>query len=63
MLVTLQSVYDAIIVTHGDNNYELEHMNEEFMEREGTLPRELPLTEAAYADFKYNEDEDDIIWN
>ena len=31
MFVTLQAVYDATIVSHGDNNYELEHMNKEFM--------------------------------
>ena len=35
MWVTLQSVFDSIIVHHGDNNYSMPHMNKEFMEREG----------------------------
>ena len=59
MFVTLQSVYDAIMVHHGDNNYDLPHMNKEFMEREGTLPKELPLSDAALRKLHGDEEEDD----
>jgi hypothetical protein len=47
LFVTLQSVYNSIIEEFGGNDYKLTHMNKDRMEREGTLPRELPLTEEA----------------
>jgi hypothetical protein len=47
IFVTLQSIYDSIIVAHGDNHYQITHMNKDKMEREGTIPRELPLTQDA----------------
>jgi hypothetical protein len=49
IFVTLQSIFDSIIVAHGDNEYCITHMNKDKMEREGTLPRELPLTEDCIA--------------
>ena len=55
MFVTFQSDYE---VNHGDNNYELEHMNKEFMEREGILSRKLSFTAAAVADLTYDDDEE-----
>jgi hypothetical protein len=46
--VTLQqSVYNMIIEHYGCNQFKLPHLNKYRMEREGTLPRELPLSEEA----------------
>jgi hypothetical protein len=45
--VTLQSIYNMIIETHGCNQFKIPHMNKDRMEREGTLPREVPLTQDA----------------
>jgi hypothetical protein len=47
LFVTLQSIYDSIIVAHGNNHYTITHMNKDKMEREGTLPRELAVTQDA----------------
>jgi hypothetical protein len=47
LFVTLQSIYNMIIETHGSNQFKIPHMNKEQMEREGTLPRELPLSDEA----------------
>jgi hypothetical protein len=47
MFVTLQSIYDSIIVEHGDNHYKITHMNKDKLEKEGNLPRELALTQDA----------------
>jgi hypothetical protein len=47
IFVTLQSIYDCIIVEHGDNHYKLPHMNKDKLERDGTLPRELKLSQDA----------------
>jgi hypothetical protein len=47
IFVTLQAIYDNIIVEHGDNHYKLPHMNKEKMERNGTLPRELEVSQDA----------------
>jgi hypothetical protein len=45
--VTLMSIYNCIIEHHGSNFFKIPHMNKDRMEREGTLPRELPLSEEA----------------
>ena len=47
LFVTLQSIFDSIIVAHGDNTYSITHMNKAKMERDGTLPRELAVTQDA----------------
>ena len=47
VFVTLQSIFDSIIVAHGDNTYSITHMNKDKMEREGTLPRELEVSQDA----------------
>jgi hypothetical protein len=47
LFVTLQSVYNSIIEHYGDNFYKIPHMNKDKMEKEGTLPRELPLSPLA----------------
>jgi hypothetical protein len=46
--VTLMSIFNCVMETHGDNNYKIPHMNKERMEREGTLPRELEVSQEAY---------------
>jgi hypothetical protein len=47
LFVTLQSIFDSIIVSHGSNHYNITHMNKDKMERQGTLPRELTVTQDA----------------
>jgi hypothetical protein len=47
LFVTLQSIFDSIIVAHGSNHYTITHMNKAKMQRDGTLPRELALTQDA----------------
>jgi hypothetical protein len=38
LFVTLQTVFNGIIEAHGGNDYKLEHMNKDKLEREGRLP-------------------------
>jgi hypothetical protein len=45
--VTLQSIYNMIIEYYGCNQFKIPHLNKDRMEREGTLPRELSLSEDA----------------
>jgi hypothetical protein len=47
IFVTLQSIYDCIILEYGDNHYTIPHLNKEKLEREGRLPRELPVSQDA----------------
>jgi hypothetical protein len=47
IFVTLMSIYNSIIEHYGDNFFKIPHMNKDKMEREGTLPRELPLSAEA----------------
>jgi hypothetical protein len=48
--ITLQSVYDQIIVHHGDNHFNIPHMNKAKLDRENRLPVALPLSEEAIAE-------------
>ena len=44
--VTLQSVCNCIITSHGDNNYKIPHLGKSTMIREdGCLPASLPATQ------------------
>lgn len=45
--VTLQSIFNCIIEHHGGNDYKIPHMNKEKLEREGTLPRALAVSDEA----------------
>jgi hypothetical protein len=45
--VTLQSIYNCILETGGDNNFKIPHMNKDLLEREGTLPRYLKVSKDA----------------
>jgi hypothetical protein len=47
IFVTLKSIFDSIIVAHGDNIYQITHMNKDKLERQGALPRELAVTQDA----------------
>ena len=44
LFVTLQSVNNTIIEHYGDNFFKIPHMNKDKMERDGTLPKQLPLS-------------------
>jgi hypothetical protein len=58
LFVTLMSIYNSIIEHYGDNFFKIPHLNKDKMEREGTLPRELPLTpEAIHILEAYNSGE------
>ena len=45
--LTLQSVFNQIILTHGDNNYNIEHFSKEKLELTGQLPDVLDVVEEA----------------
>jgi len=45
--VTLQSIYNEIIKSAGDNCFKIPHMNKDKLEREGRLPTVLPVDPAA----------------
>lgn len=47
MWLTLMSCCNQILETNGDNHYSIVHMNKEKLEREGRLPRVLPVSDAA----------------
>jgi hypothetical protein len=60
LFVTQQSVFNCILEHHGDNTFKIPHMNKEFMEREGTLPRCMKVSDEAYeVVFMDSEDESD----
>jgi hypothetical protein len=59
--VTLMSIFNCIIENHGNNDYKIPHMNKEKMEREGTLPRELQLSQEAYHCIPVDNGSDDDI--
>ena len=43
--VTLQTIYDQIIINHGSNKYKIVHMNKEKLERENRLPVAMRLSQ------------------
>ena len=45
--LTLQSVFNQIILNHGDNNYNIEHLSKEKLEQMGQLPDVLDVVEEA----------------
>ena len=47
LFVTLMSVYNSIIEHYGGNFFKVAHLNKDKMEREGTLPKQLPLSDEA----------------
>jgi hypothetical protein len=47
--LTLQTCYDEILKSNGDNAYSIPHMNKARLEREGTLPRQLSASTKALA--------------
>ena len=47
--LTLQSVFNQIILWNGDNDYNLEHLSKEKLERTGQLPNVLDVVDEASA--------------
>ena len=47
--LTLQSVFNQIILCNGDNNYNIEHLSKEKLERTGQLPNVLDVVDEASA--------------
>jgi hypothetical protein len=45
--VTLQSIFNAIIVEHGCNQYKIPHMNKQKLEKENRLPLSVRVSEDA----------------
>ena len=45
--LTLHSVMNEILKHDGGNDYKIPHLNKEKMEREGTLPEALEVTDVA----------------
>jgi hypothetical protein len=43
--ITHQSICDCIIQSHGENDYDIPHLGKEALERQGTLPITLPVSE------------------
>ncbi len=49
--LTHGSVMNQILETNGDNNYNIAHLRKRQLERRGTLPRQIELSEAAKEKF------------
>ena len=47
--LTLQSVFNQIILCSGDNDYDIEHLSKEKLERAGQLPNVLDVVDEASA--------------
>ena len=47
--LTLQSVFNQIILCNGDNDYNIEHLSKEKLERSGQLPNVLDVVDEASA--------------
>ena len=47
--LTLQSVFNQIILCNGDNDYNIEHLSKEKLERTGQLPNVLDVVDEASA--------------
>ena len=47
--LTLQSVFDHIILCNGDNDYDIEHLSKEKLKRAGKLPNVLDVVDEASA--------------
>ena len=45
--ITLQSIMNEVIEDEGGNDYKIPHLNKDRLEREGTLPEVLDVTDAA----------------
>ena len=62
VFLTLQSCMNEVIKCLGDNDYKIQHMNKERLERLGILPRSIRVTDDA-ARYVYDgtddEDNDD----
>jgi hypothetical protein len=59
MWVTLQSIYNCVIETHGCNVFKIPRMNKEKLERENLLPRALLLLSRDAYDALVERDECD----
>ena len=49
MWLTLQSVFNQIILCNGDNDYNIKHLSKEKLERSGQLPNVLDVVDEASA--------------
>ena len=49
MWLTLHSVFNRIILCHGDNNYNIKHLSKEKLKRTGQLPNVLDVVDEASA--------------
>ena len=49
MWLTLHSVFNQIILCNGDNDYNIEHLSKEKLERRGQLPNVLDVVDEASA--------------
>ena len=47
--LTLQSVFNQIILCNGDNDYNIKHLSKEKLEQTGQLPNELDVVDEANA--------------
>ena len=47
--LTLQSVFNQIILCNGDNEYDIQHLSKEKLERAGKLPNVLDVVDEASA--------------
>jgi hypothetical protein len=50
IFITLQSIFNEILVHHGANTYKIPHMKKDILEREGRLPVVVALTRDALAE-------------
>ena len=58
--LTLQSVFNQIILNHGDNDYNIEHLSKEKLEQTGQLPDLLDVVEEAMTLNLFNTPTDNL---
>ena len=58
--LTLMCCMNMILENDGDNNYKIPHMNKAKLERDGTLPRSIPVTTATNIMEVENTDEEEV---
>lgn len=59
VFLTLQNVMNSIIEVNGGNDYDIQHMGKQTLERHGLLPTSLRVTEYAQEWDNNSDDEDD----
>jgi hypothetical protein len=58
--ITLQLIYDQVIIHHGCNHFKIPHMNKEKLERQDQLPVALKVSSEVRREARFFDDDDDV---